>query len=1137
MDDSPSNWQIAGCIPKQTAHSVLMMAMKRAESLFQTWCRSPGNGNEFDKALEILQQAVKAADAALGKYSENAIGLLLAQGGYRQTRLFRQGRRVDADEGALVYQDVLERDPNNFKGILWLSWIRRYQYDKTGQRSMLDHAVDLLNDAFFLSLESNNDLADVIIFVALSLKDRAEADGSADDLDVMIELLRFGLNLQGLIADGPILLRLLLVEGLALRYSVSGKDIDISEAESLLEASNELPVSIQHSVYQNLVKGVVSQVRFDQLRQTKDSITNFQSYENARAGAIRNSACPSQIKSFATMKLAQSLRESYHWGHKHMLIYGAYNFAKLAMNEAKVYSQDWCSSFSLIDFHWTLGEVQRSRYNIYNSTDILDESVAHFRECARLTSFEDARFGRRAAELSGILRLRFKSWHTSSFQTLLDRHEAIYWIGKLLQARQPLKPTEKQICLLEIGDLLQDLVVGPTTTHVLDQAMCHYSLADTFGNLSFSSSVGSWRRMAQALVDKGRLTNQLTYYESAEQFLEQVEALCKQTKCWATGHMPLLARLYEEKYWLTHSVKDATRAVEANYSIFHNSSYEFVVKSRAARRFLIFTFKVQVSKNDPRLNELFQTLEKSTSISLKSDDAVRYTIDFMSQRISDALNRNQQLLAIRQEASMPLICLWASKVARKSAFDMLSLYERVRSILWDRLLNSKTQIDLLEAKHADLAQSYQKFRKLLESSSEADPNFTDLPVDKYECAAKLDDVIKEIHKKPGFEDFLLLPLSREEIQNYAGRDFIVYVISGPLTASGLALTVKSDSISIVDLPGYSANRCQEHYDQLKHVCANREGSPSEMDIILGEVLKWLWYSAAKPVLQALKLLQKPPLEVPSRSLPRLWWITSDWIGRLPVHAAGDLKLRAEQGAPSTVMDNVVSSYTPTLRALQYSRSRLDQVRRAASANSSLTRAMLVAMQKTPDRPELAKAVPEIERVQATLEPEMLSTTLVSHVATRKTVVKNLRHCTIAHLACHGEADPHDPLRSKLMLQDWNFKPLRVGFLMRMEMSNCQLAYLSACQTAVSEDGLLVEEGLHLSGAFQMAGVPNTIATSWEILDEEAADVAASFYEGMRDENGKIDIRRSARSLHAAIMGLRDSGSSPYIWGSYVHFGA
>ena len=200
-------------------------------------------------------------------------------------------------------------------------------------------------------------------------------------------------------------------------------------------------------------------------------------------------------------------------------------------------------------------------------------------------------------------------------------------------------------------------------------------------------------------------------------------------------------------------------------------------------------------------------------------------------------------------------------------------------------------------------------------------------------------------------------------------------------------------------------------------------------------------------------------------------------------------------------------------------------------------AMLAAMQNTADRRQLDNAVPEIHEVQAIIEPELPTRLITGNELTRKTVIQNLRSCMIAHLACHGEADPYDPLRTKLLLQDWGPKPLRVGFLMRMDMANCQLAYLSACQTAVNRDEKLAEEGLHLSGAFQMAGVPNTIATSWEIHDEEAVQVAAGFYRGLKDGCGRLDVSRCARSLHGVLVDMRDRGLSPYVWGGYTHFGA
>ena len=200
-------------------------------------------------------------------------------------------------------------------------------------------------------------------------------------------------------------------------------------------------------------------------------------------------------------------------------------------------------------------------------------------------------------------------------------------------------------------------------------------------------------------------------------------------------------------------------------------------------------------------------------------------------------------------------------------------------------------------------------------------------------------------------------------------------------------------------------------------------------------------------------------------------------------------------------------------------------------------AFLAAMPETPDHSSLNHALPEILAVRDILAPVIDSTCVQSPDLDRKTALQHLRTCTIAHLACHGVADSQDPLRSTLLLQDWGPKPLRVGWLMRMEMTNCQLAYLSACQTASNSDMKLAEEGLHLSGAFQMAGVPCTIATVWEISDDEAVDVAVAFYQALKFNGSDLDFSRSARALHASLKGLRDRQASPFTWAGFVHFGA
>ncbi|MCJ1452098.1 hypothetical protein MMC28_002439 [Mycoblastus sanguinarius] len=1126
--------QIGRVISQQTVDDVLRIALKTADALCGTWCRSWGHGNEMDQALALLRDAVKVADRSAHESLQVAVHILLREGHYLKERLFRKGNKADADEAVVVYQEILlKRDPSNLRAMIMLCYIRHYQYEMTGERWMLDESIEIICEVLVACPYTHPDITDTVIFAATCLKDRAELDACIDDLDVMIELLRLGVNTEDSSGDGPALFRLILAEGLALRYDIREQENDIAEAENMIKASEDLKVHVRHDVYRNLVKGGVFHIRFKKYRQHKDIVASAQAYTDALIGLGKESARPSPVKFSTSMKLAQVLREGYHKKPASLMLFGAHGVAKRVLAEAVAHCQDWQSDHTMIEVHRTLGEIQRSRYYRYLTMEILDDSISHFRQCVKLTSRQDARFGARAARLSAMLRVYFTSNQTSSFHGPIARHEAVYWIQQLLQSSRPFQPAEMQECLMEIGDLLQDLHRGPRTVEVLDRAISHYLCAVNIKHTDFDECVGVWRRVAQALIDKGDLTGRFEVYESAQVYLDKIETLATQRNCRTTGHLPLLARLHEAKYNLKGAVEDATRAVEVYYKVFHNSRYEAHEKITAARRYTIFMVRLSL-EHDSKSRELIQKFEASQFTSTKLDDARTYTIDLMLQLVSDGSDRSQQLSAIRREALTPLFCLWSSRQANKSAFEMVRLYERGRSVLWDRLINSKTQTEMLEEKHKELATRYRDLRRLLANPTEPDPHLSTLPQDRYQTAAELDEVIKEIHGKTGFEDFLLLPLSKEETQNFASQGSIIYLINGNTNGPGFALTISSGSVSVVNLPGFTENRCREHYGQLQRVFASWNDAPDQMDQLLSETLKWLWYSAAEPVLQALRLLRE---DGNSNILPRVWWVTSNWISRLPIHAAGDHKLARNGRIPSSVMDNVVSSYTPTLRALKYSRARLDQLIQRASNSSALGKAMLVAMQDTPDRQKLKNAVPEVVLVRAILEPYIKSTLLLSPKVTRKDVIQNLRKCTIAHLACHGEADHDDPLRSKLLFQDWGPKALRVGFLMRMEMANCQLAYLSACQTAVIQDEELAEEGLHLSGAFQMAGVPNTIATSWAILDKEAVDVAVGFYRGLRDESGDLDVRRCARSLHATIIEVRDRGSSPYVWGSYAHFGA
>ena len=310
---------------------------------------------------------------------------------------------------------------------------------------------------------------------------------------------------------------------------------------------------------------------------------------------------------------------------------------------------------------------------------------------------------------------------------------------------------------------------------------------------------------------------------------------------------------------------------------------------------------------------------------------------------------------------------------------------------------------------------------------------------------------------------------------------------------------------------------------------------------LVDILGWLWDAAAGPVLDALGYHGKP---APDRDWPRVWWAPGGLLGLLPIHAAGHHVVPATGNqARRTVMDRVISSYTPTIRALRYARQRAVGAARPG-------RGLIVAMPATPGlRGAFLPNVPaEAARVRALLPdpliltepadpgPEQISGS--AGPATRANVLEYLPGCSIAHFACHGVSDPSDPSRSRLLLHDHDTAPLTVASLAPVRHDQLQLVYLSACRTAFAPAEKLLDEAIHLTSAFQLAGSPHVIGTLWEINDALVVDVADAFYHHLRTSTGIFDTGRAAQALHQAIHAMRERyPRTPSLWAAYLHAGA
>ncbi|KAH8689874.1 CHAT domain-containing protein [Talaromyces proteolyticus] len=312
---------------------------------------------------------------------------------------------------------------------------------------------------------------------------------------------------------------------------------------------------------------------------------------------------------------------------------------------------------------------------------------------------------------------------------------------------------------------------------------------------------------------------------------------------------------------------------------------------------------------------------------------------------------------------------------------------------------------------------------------------------------------------------------------------------------------------------------------------------------LGEpaILQWLWDAITEPVLAALGYTHTP-----HDKWPHIWWVPTGLLIKFPLHAAG----YHDCGTGQTVIDRVMSSYSPSIKAMI-------QNRRRPQKPSSVGHALLVAMEFTPGESNLPCASREVDIVRS-ICPSM-SLVPVAPAPYKSDIESLLQVCQIFHFAGHAHMDKSDPSMSYLVLEDGDSNPLTVGNLFEINIreSSPFLAYLSACGTGRIDDERFMDESIHLNSAFQLAGFRHVIGSLWDVIDDTCLHMAKIIYGRIRD--GGMTDESVCRGLHDATRTLRDRWQQSSIrtrsqrgltrdinpvgedipsldWVPYVHFG-
>lgn len=100
----------------------------------------------------------------------------------------------------------------------------------------------------------------------------------------------------------------------------------------------------------------------------------------------------------------------------------------------------------------------------------------------------------------------------------------------------------------------------------------------------------------------------------------------------------------------------------------------------------------------------------------------------------------------------------------------------------------------------------------------------------------------------------------------------------------------------------------------------------------------------------------------------------------------------------------------------------------------------------------------------------------------------------------------------------------------LELANLKLVVLSACETAVSDEGLV--DPSSLARIFMRAGVPDVVASKWRVDSQASSDLMHEFYAHLLQGKPATDaLREAERDLRS-----NPETSHPYYWAAFSIFG-
>ena len=1075
---------------------------------------------DLDEAIEAGRHAVRAAPS--GYPGRPAILSNLGNG--LQTRFARTGAVGDLDEAVTYLRDAVRTAPSDHPGrALYQSNLGkalRVRFGRTGAVADLDAAVEAAQQAVQATPADHPERGPHLSNLGKALQARFGRTGAAADLDTAITCLRQAV--PAIPADHSDHAGVLLNLGtmLRVRFGRTGAVGDLDEAITYLQQAVET-IAADHPgralSLSNL--GVALQARFGHAGAAGDL--------NAAIAYLRQAvhATPADHPERAPHLSNLAIALQARFGHA-----GAAADLEAAIEAAQQAVQATPADHPERALYLSvLGNALRIRFGRTGAAADLNAAITYLREAVQVTPADHPD---RAPYLSNLgIALQVRSSRTWAAG---DLDEAITCLQLAVQAI-PADHHDRALYLSNLGNALRVRFVEAGAVGDLDAAIPYLREAVEVMPADRPERAGHLSNLGIALRFRFRRTGAAADLDAA------IEAGQQAMRATPAGHperaemLSNLGDALRDRFERTGAAADKNAAFERYTEAANVDLAAASARIDAGRRAALL-----VAETDPG----------------RAADLLEAAVALLPEVAPRSLERGDQQFAISRFAGL------AADAASLALSDpavpepqrpaqALRLLEAARGLLLSQALSTRGDLSELHAHHPELAVRFTELRDRLDQPSPvAATELADLPGttsadslqrtirNRRQANAEFTQLLAQIRSLERFETFALPP-SAEQLEAQAQQGPVVVFNVSRHRSDAILLT--TSGITSQPLPGLDQATVIEQvttFSQALHMIATAESPLDRANAqrTILQVLAWLWDNATGPILHALGY-QGPHAH--GEPWPRLWWVPGGLLSLLPIHASGHHTNPPDPGH-RTVMDRVISSYTPTVGTLAHSRAA------HTATDSAAIRSLIVAMPTTPGLPDEGRLryVPaEAAMLQGRLPHPIVLTepagdkTAVGQLPTKAAVVGHLPACAIAHFACHGYTDPADPSQSRLLLHDHRRDPLTVAALAPLALDHAELAYLSACGTARVTDTRLLDEAIHLASAFQLAGFPRVIGTLWEIDDAIAVEIADAFYTALTDPAGALDPALAAHALHQAIRTLRDRQPiTPYLWASHIHAG-